>query len=110
MDHLDSSNSRRVCQRIQNFRTNLRAADGDIVLAEELNIFAHFKVTPPEIAPLRHTAHSSINLTAEGRAVTPRKAGPDGVLGHVLKDCADQLAGVFTKIFSPWHSPLSYAV
>ena len=26
--------------------------------------------------------------------------GPDGVSGRVLKDCADQLAGIFTKIFN----------
>ncbi len=35
------------------------------------------------------------------RAVNHRKAvGPDGVAGRVLRDCADQLAGVFTKIFN----------
>ena len=35
------------------------------------------------------------------RAVNPRKAaGPDGVSGQVLRVCADQLAGVFTKIFN----------
>ena len=35
------------------------------------------------------------------RAVNPRKAaGPDGVTGMVLRDCADQLAGVFTNIFN----------
>lgn len=33
--------------------------------------------------------------------VKPRKAvGPDGVSGQVLKNCAAQLAGVFTKIFN----------
>ncbi|KAL0199254.1 hypothetical protein M9458_007794, partial [Cirrhinus mrigala] len=26
--------------------------------------------------------------------------GPDGIPGRVLKDCADQLAGIFTKIFN----------
>ncbi len=35
------------------------------------------------------------------RAVNPRKAaGPDGVTGRVLKECADQLSAVFTKIFN----------
>ena len=35
------------------------------------------------------------------KAVDPRKAtGPDGVPGQVLRECADQLAGVFTKIFN----------
>lgn len=35
------------------------------------------------------------------RTVNPRKAaGPDGVTGRVLKDCADQLMRVFTRIFN----------
>ena len=35
------------------------------------------------------------------RAVDPRKAmGPDGVPGQVLRECADQLAGVLTKIYN----------
>ena len=35
------------------------------------------------------------------RSVNPSKAaGPDGVQGRVLRDCADQLAGVFTSIFN----------
>lgn len=29
-----------------------------------------------------------------------KAAGPDSVTGHVSKDCADLLAGVFTKIFN----------
>ena len=33
--------------------------------------------------------------------VNPRKAaGPDNIPGQVLKDCAAQLAGVFTDIFN----------
>ena len=33
--------------------------------------------------------------------INPRKAaGPDGILGRVLKACAHQLAGVFTGIFN----------
>mgnify|MGYP007097373045 CR=1 FL=1 len=35
------------------------------------------------------------------RKVNPRKAaGPDGVTGRVLKDCTDQLAGIFARIFN----------
>ena len=29
-----------------------------------------------------------------------KAAGPDGLLGHVLRACADQLASVFTDIFN----------
>ncbi|KAI4900497.1 hypothetical protein NFI96_007889, partial [Prochilodus magdalenae] len=32
--------------------------------------------------------------------VNPRKAGPDGIPGRVLRECADQLADVFTDIFN----------
>nr|XP_024655500.1 LOW QUALITY PROTEIN: NACHT, LRR and PYD domains-containing protein 12 [Maylandia zebra] len=58
---------------------------------------------------LHHTAHSSSTIiTLEEhevrrtlRAVNPRKAaGPDGVPGRVLRDCADQLAYIFTRIFN----------
>ncbi|KAK3534759.1 hypothetical protein QTP86_024092 [Hemibagrus guttatus] len=35
------------------------------------------------------------------RSINPRKAtGPDGVPGRVLKDCVDQLVGIFTQIFN----------
>src|SRR4029434_8673418 len=58
--------------------------------------------TPLPLEPCSHT------LTVQAqevrrvlRAVNPRKAaGPDGVTGRVLRDCADQLAGVFTNIFN----------
>lgn len=33
--------------------------------------------------------------------ITERKAaGTDGVMGRILKNCADQLAGIFTTIFN----------
>lgn len=57
---------------------------------------------------LHPAANSDIILTVEEhevrrmlRAVNPRKAaGPDGICGRVLKDCADQLVGVFAKLFN----------
>ncbi len=37
----------------------------------------------------------------ELKKVNIRKAaGPDGITGHVLRSCADQLAGLFTSIFN----------
>ncbi len=110
-DHLDSNNSREVWQGIQHltsYRTNPGAAVSDLTLAEELNIFfARFEVTAPDRAN-SYQAHSSTTLTLEEhevrrtlRSINPRKAtGPDGVPGRVLRECADQLAGVFTKIFN----------
>lgn len=35
------------------------------------------------------------------QAVDPKKAaGPDGISGRVLKACADQLSGIFMRIFN----------
>ncbi|KAK3567066.1 hypothetical protein QTP86_009261 [Hemibagrus guttatus] len=79
------------------------------MLVEELNLFfACFDVEPPETATVQPMVHSSSTLTVEEhevrctlRAVNPRKAsGPDGIPGRVLKDCTDQLAGIFTRIFN----------
>ncbi len=30
-----------------------------------------------------------------------KAAGPDGITGRIVRSCADQLAGLFTSIFSP---------
>ena len=108
--HLDSNNSRQVWQGVQqltNYRSTLGAAEGEASLAEELNtFFARFEVEPPKAAIPTSMVHSNFSLTEHEvrrtlRAVDPRKAaGPDGVSGRVLKDCADQLAGVFTRIFN----------
>ncbi|XP_024121111.1 uncharacterized protein LOC112142095 [Oryzias melastigma] len=110
--HLDSNDNRQVWQGVQqltNYRTNLGAAEGDITLAEDLNIFfARFDVTTQQAPQLHPTAHNSTVLVLDEhevrrtlRAVNPRKAaGPDGVPGRVLRDCADQLTPVFTKIFN----------
>jgi len=59
-EHLGSNNSRQVWQGVQyltNYRPKLRAAEGDISLAEELNLFfVRFEVTPPETARPQLTA------------------------------------------------------
>ena len=111
-DHLDSNNSRQVWQGIQhitNYRANLGTAEDDASLTEELNhFFARFEVKPSEAATPHPAAHRDTILIVEEhemrrtlRAVNPMKAaGPDGVCGRVLKDCADQLVGVFTRIFN----------
>ncbi|KAK3514989.1 hypothetical protein QTP70_003260 [Hemibagrus guttatus] len=70
--------------------------------------FARFDVEPLETATVQPMVHSSFTLTVKEhevrctlRAINLRKAaGPDGIPGHVLKDCTDQLAGVFTRIFN----------
>ena len=92
-----------------NYRPSHPSADGgDPQLVEELNSFyARYETGPTEAAtPLHPPALSSLILTEHEvrrtlKAVNPRKAvGPDGVSGRVLRDCADQLAGIFTKIYN----------
>ena len=52
---------------------------------------------------IQHITNCRTNFGAVGgnSSLASRKAaGPDGVSGRVLKDCADQLAGVFTRILN----------
>lgn len=67
VQNLDSSNSRQVVgiQNLTNYTTNLGAAEGDITLMEELNIFFPLFEVTSETAPLHHMAQSSVNLTVE---------------------------------------------
>lgn len=121
------NNPRQMWQGIQSL-TNYKVCaatpgDSDMALAEELNSFfarfesqAKISVTPPQ-PPLQPTPTSDttpLTVVVEDvrrvlRAVNPRKAtGPDGVPGKVLKACADQLAPVFTDIFTcHWNKPTS---
>ncbi|KAK7889603.1 hypothetical protein WMY93_025163 [Mugilogobius chulae] len=97
--HFDTSaNSREVWQGI-------RAS----TLADELNLFyARFDRDNKEAIsyPLPSGGSTTPSLDLHQvrlclRNINPRKAaGPDGVLGRVLKDCADELAEVFTNIFN----------
>ena len=51
---------------------------------------------------------SSADVSKTFKQVNIHKAaGPDGIPGHVLRACADQLAGVFTDLFN---LPLSESV
>ena len=77
-------------------------------LAEELNQFyARFDrensdqvvqpLPPSGTAPV--LSHHEVRCCL--RNTNPRKAaGPDGVVGRILKDCADELTGVFTDIYN----------
>ncbi|XP_034031074.1 uncharacterized protein LOC117514629 [Thalassophryne amazonica] len=112
-DCFQSQDSRRVWQGVQhitNHRPSTLLADySDASLAENLNsFFAHFEVQPPETVIIPSPAHNSHALTLEEqevrrmlRGVNSRKAaGPDSVSGRVLRECAAQLASVFTNIFN----------
>ncbi|KAK3528642.1 hypothetical protein QTP70_006342 [Hemibagrus guttatus] len=104
--------TRRMWQGIQsitNYRPAPPACDSDASLPDALNNFyARFEaqndvtarktIPPPEDQVLCLT-------TADVRKtfcrVNPRKAaGPDNIPGRVLRECAEQLADVFTDIFN----------
>lgn len=79
------------------------SAEGVASLAEELNIFfAHFEVEPSAEATTPHpTVHSSFTLTEHEVRRTLQAMDPMAShLQRVLKDCADQLVGVFTRFFN----------
>ncbi len=86
----------------------------DLLLASELNTFyGRFEchggsATLPISAPgsSRQSSDDHVitlledEVQRELKRVNIRKAaGPDGITGHVLKSCDDQLAGLFTSIF-----------
>lgn len=114
-DHLDSNNTRKVCQGVQhltNYRTSYNAAEGDVSIAEELNhFFARFEVELSKAA-VTHAAAAHHIITPILRVeeqevrclfqvVNPRKAAdPDGIPGRVLRNCTEQLTRVFNLLLS----------
>ncbi len=111
-EHFTGNNTRRVWQGVQHI-TNFKGSattgsNSSASLAEELNcFFARFdKKSPLQHTSLPVTGTQSLTLQEYEvrqvfRSVNPRKAaGPDGVLGKVLKACAYELAAVFTDIFN----------
>lgn len=90
--------------------------DTDTLLPDKLNTFsARFEennIEPPTCASSTHKdcflSFCIADMSKSFKYVNPRKAaGPDG---HVLRTCADQLAGVFTDTVSsicPYSSLLS---
>ncbi|KAI5098265.1 gastrula zinc finger protein XlCGF28.1-like [Silurus meridionalis] len=112
-DHFqDSGDTRRMWQGIQvitNYKTTSPACDRDASLPDALNDFyARFEVQNNVV--VRKTIPPPTDqvlclTTAEVRKtlcrVNPRKsAGPDNIPGRVLRECAEQLADVFTDIFN----------
>ncbi|KAK3569479.1 hypothetical protein QTP86_031423 [Hemibagrus guttatus] len=98
------------------FQRHIKKSEGQKIPKVELQISIYgvkildpkTKVEPAETATPHLMALSNLTLTVEEsevrrtlRSINPRKAtGPDGVPGRVLKDCADLLAEIFTKIFN----------
>ncbi len=116
--HFQLNDSRRmwqglktICSSGNNSSAEVRA---DPLLAEEQNTFyGRFECNGGSvILPIsasgssRQSSDHVITMSEdevrrELKRVNVRKAaGPDGITGHVLRSCADQLAGLFTSIFN----------
>ncbi|KAI5085277.1 hypothetical protein C0J45_3294, partial [Silurus meridionalis] len=112
-DHFqDSGDTRGMWQGIQaitNYKTTSPACDRDPSLPDALNDFyARFEVQNNVVARKTIPPPTDQMLcltTAEVRKtlckVNPLKsAGPDNIPGRVFRECAEQLADVFTEIFN----------
>ncbi len=99
-----------ICSYGNNSSAEVRA---DPLLAEELNTFyGRFECNGGATLAISASGSSRQSsdhvftlsedeVRRELRRVNVRKAaGPDGITGHVLRSCADQLAGLFTSIFN----------
>ncbi len=115
--HFQLNDSRRmwqglktICSSGNNSSAEVRA---DPLLAEELNTFyGRFECNGGATLAISASGSSRQSsdhvftlsedeVRRELRRVNVRKAaGPDGITGHVLRSCADQLAGLFTSIFN----------
>ena len=87
-------------------RKNSPVADNNVLLSDRLNnFFARFEENRvPLTRPATKTcglSFTAADVSKTFKRVNPHKAtGPDGIPSHVLRACADQLAGVFTDIFN----------
>lgn len=121
--HFSNSDPRRVWEGIRamsDYKGTPSPVNSSAPLAEELNQFyARFDsenrdrvVLPlPPGGNISTLSHHDVRCCL--RNTNPRKAaGPDGVVGRILKECADQLTEVFTEIFnlslSLSHVPLCF--
>uniref|UniRef100_A0A670JPL4 Reverse transcriptase domain-containing protein n=1 Tax=Podarcis muralis TaxID=64176 RepID=A0A670JPL4_PODMU len=117
--HFESSDPRRVWQGLrqitgQNIKNELASSSAH--LADQLNqFFSRFEEgTGTTVTTALATSTSSETTTDRQpfllqtcdvqrafRSINIRKAaGPDGIMGRVIRDCAAELAGVFTDIFN----------
>ena len=106
----NGSDMRRMWQGLQSImdykKKNSPIADTNVFLPDKLkNVFARFEDnTVPLTQPDTKTCGLSFTTAKVSKTfkhVNPRKAAsPDGIPSHVLRACADPLAGVFMDIFN----------
>ncbi|KAF7702949.1 hypothetical protein HF521_021956 [Silurus meridionalis] len=118
--HFQHGGSRSLWQglrAITDYRTpSSRMVNADASLADELNTFyARFEAAANHASGASGTTSMHAERAGEvntftisehdvrrafKRVNTRKASGPDGITGRVLKACADQLAPVFTEIFT----------
>lgn len=79
-------------------KTNSQLPGDDTTLPDILN--QSFDIHKEEAARYVKPSDGKSSLAALKKVNASKATGPDGVLGRILKVCADQLAEVFTKIFN----------
>ncbi|KAK3556436.1 hypothetical protein QTP70_008279 [Hemibagrus guttatus] len=98
-----------VIQAITNYKTTPSACDSDASLQDVLNDFytrfeAQNKVAARKTIPPPNDQVLCVSTADVRRTlwrVNPQKsAEPDNIHGRVLRECAEQLADVFTDIFN----------
>ncbi|KAK3520106.1 hypothetical protein QTP70_013681 [Hemibagrus guttatus] len=96
-------------QEITNYKTTPSACDSDSSLPDTLNDFydrfeaqnnvAARKTIPPPNDQVLCLSTADVRRTL-CRVNSRKSAGPDNIPGRVLRECAEQLADVFTDIFN----------
>ncbi len=117
--HFQLNDPRRMCQGLRTICAfgNKSSAEvrADLLLADELNTFYGRFECNGGSAALPSSASGSSRQRSENHVITVtedevhralkrvnvrKAAGPDGIIGWVLRSYADQLAGLFTSIFN----------
>ncbi len=117
--HFLLNNSRRMWQGLRTIcafgKKSSVEVRADPLLADELNTFYGRFECYGGSATLPISASGSSRQSSDNHVITVSEdevrralkrgnvrkvAGPDGLLGRVLRSCADQLAGFFTSIFN----------
>ncbi len=117
--HFQLNDSRRMWQGLKTICSSGNKSSAEVradpLLAEELNTFYGRFECNGGSATLPISASGSSRQSSDDHVITVledevrrelkrvnvrKAAGPDGITGHVLRSCADQLAGLFTSIFN----------
>ena len=104
---INGSDTKRMYQAITDYKGETsHVADTNVLHPDKLNTFfvrLEDNTVPPTWSATKDCglSFSMFDVSKIFKHVNPRKAaGPDGITSHVLRACADQLAGVFMDKFN----------